>query len=378
MTGGKAYYIKESEANEITLRNLHLVERNDKVGLNKIVNDLIGIHSSRFKSPIFSLFCRKNFDSINSYFKNIYQNNELYRIRCMRGTLHILDFEDAIISHKATLNQRLKTCDYLIRKLDLTNNQIELLCNKILESLEKKPKNTYELLSDIYLGKKYISVFENKALKIGLRFLWEKGMLIRRNQSDHWETENSIYSINDNRIWFESLNEISTNYAEEILILKYFKSYGPATLEDAYWWSNINISRIKQIISKNSNTIIQVRISNCNRNYFIHSLAFDNRNKIELCNNVRLLAYEDNLLKGYKISRDRFVNQEHMNLVYNPAGEANASILVNGKIIGIWKHNLKNNTIHTIMFEKIKKTDNDLLKIEFERLKCLLDAKTEK
>ena len=56
---------------------------------------------------------------------------------------------------------------------------------------------------------------------------------------------------------------------------------------------------------------------------------------------VTLLAYEHPSWKGYYESRSRDVNKEYYNLLFNQIGEVRASIIYNGKAIGIWEWDKK-------------------------------------
>lgn len=358
--------LTKEEANNITLSSLHLRNSND-VGIDEVVDSLIGLHSSRYKSPVFSVLSRSNVDDIEEIHNSIYGSEKFIRRRCMRGTLHVLNYNDSIIAHKVTLEQRLKTCSYLRKIHNLDDIEYANIRSEILSIIQDFPLRVDE-----------IRLYFEKTKKIGvkvnlvLRILFEEGLIKRGHlMKDIWN-EYPLYFYNKDAKWFEAISNISLLEAQRQLIIKYYKSYGPATIDDASWWSGIGKTIIKKVIH-NSLDIVQIKIRKSNNIYYLH-----NKSLLLLppaSDNIlfaKILPYEDNLLKGYSISRHRFMDAKQYKLVYNRAGEANATILVNGIIGGTWKLNLEDRRIYIYPFTSNRKI-RDLIEQEFIKLAQIID-----
>ena len=89
---------------------------------------------------------------------------------------------------------------------------------------------------------------------------------------------------------------------------------------------------------------------------------------------VEFLAHEDNLLKGYKESRLRFVSSEAYPLVFNAIGEARATILVNGRVVGIWSYDKKTGGIGYSLFRALDRNIQVMLDARRERLQGILSS----
>ena len=87
---------------------------------------------------------------------------------------------------------------------------------------------------------------------------------------------------------------------------------------------------------------------------------------------VTLFAYEDPSLKGYYESRYRYVDKKYYNLLFNQIGEVRASILCNGKAIGIWEWDKKNKKIKLEYFFEPSKSIKRRVKEIKERYECIL------
>lgn len=361
------------EANNITLARLHLTRTKPPQGIAEIAESLIGIHSSRFKSPLLSIVSRCSLKDIKQIHDDLYVSSQFHRLRCMRGTLHILNFEDALLAHKVTLEERLKTCEYLRKTNKIAEKKYLGLRAIVLSMIQSRPMSPEDIKTHI----KQLLPFKEESSTLAslvIRVLFEEGLIYRTSSGKSWWNELPVYCHNSNFKWFERLDKLTVSEAQEKLVIKYFKSYGPATVEDAHWWSGIKKSRIKEIINSCSNLVL-LRLEDSQQIYFIHSDSLSLPYTPHDYDIVNILPYEDNLLKGYSISRERFVAKKYHAAVYNNAGEANASILVNGLVKGTWKLDQKRQIITVNIFEHLNKKVLALVKDAVIDVASAIDVK---
>ncbi len=68
-----------------------------------------------------------------------------------------------------------------------------------------------------------------------------------------------------------------------------------------------------------------------------------------------MLAYEDPALKGYFSTRCRYVSAEEYGSLFNSIGEARASILLDGRVVGIWRFERGNGRITYDLLGRVSK-----------------------
>jgi len=170
------------------------------------------------------------------------------------------------------------------------------------------------------------------------------------------------------------LHSLDERSAQKLLINKYIDNYGPVTLRDICWWSALPVGRVTQIIKEEPDRIAQVRMTGFEQTFYVFDTTVRQirEEKFPVDDWITLLAHEDPSLKGYFESRRRYVDDKFYSLLFNRIGEARASIVNNGRVIGIWSWNKKRDQIEHTLFRKLDKSNLKLLSLERERFNdCL-------
>jgi len=124
------------------------------------------------------------------------------------------------------------------------------------------------------------------------------------------------------------------------LTKRFFTSRGPATVHDFAWWSGLSVSDgrkgIEMVKKKFKKAIVD------GKEYFFRvPSSFKN----EIDQTALLLPNYDEYVVSYK-DRTEAINKKHLAII---SKERNAvftnSILINGKIEGIWQRSIKNESI---------------------------------
>ncbi len=83
---------------------------------------------------------------------------------------------------------------------------------------------------------------------------------------------------------------------------------------------------------------------------------------------INLLPSLDPYLMGYK-ERERYLEQEHYDLVFDRSGNVTSTILVDGRVIGVWDFAAgKEPLIKIFLFQEIGKSLRDAILTKAERL----------
>lgn len=364
-----------NKINEYTLMKHNILPGTQQNCIEDVSRNHLGLHSARIITPYTTLCSRLNTYTPQMLTSQLYKDKTLIKMRCMRTTLHIVPFDIASILHMATLDLRLSECRLFFRKNNISIEQVADMEEELINFV-KEPISSDEIenkiLENIHIIKKDL---RRECAKKILKYFWEMGTFCYVNVADDWEKEDRRYAVTKQFYPDIQLNQYDKMEAQELLVLEYIKRFGPATIKDISWWSGLSLSVISSIMEKHKNSIIKFRINDFEKDFFILADEFQ---RLEEYNPfdaewITLLAYEDPSLKGYYESRYRYVNQEYYNLLFNSIGEVRASIISNGKAIGIWKWDKKDKEIKVEYFfsinKSVKKKVQDI-KEQYENILC--------
>lgn len=116
-----------------------------------------------------------------------------------------------------------------------------------------------------------------------------------------------------------------------LLARKYFRSHGPASLEDFVWWSGLNIGDCRRGLDIISDEIASLK--HRRKEYFFMKNA---RTRGFRSGNVLLLPAFDEYLIGYK-SRHVVLNPAHAPKAHNNSGIFYSVVALDGEIVGNWR-----------------------------------------
>ncbi len=135
--------------------------------------------------------------------------------------------------------------------------------------------------------------------------------------------------------------------AEREMVCRYFTHYGPATLRDAAYFFGWPQAKIKGILQTLPVTGVTVEGSEC---FYLGALPAD-------CADIPhclLLAGFDPLMLGYRKEDNIFLPSEYLRGIFNLAGIVMPPILLNGRVVGRWRHKGKRITVEA--FESLDGT----------------------
>lgn len=140
--------------------------------------------------------------------------------------------------------------------------------------------------------------------------------------------------------WIPKTPEISRTEALKRLTTSYFVSHGPATMQDLMWWSGMTAADIKLGLELSTGSLMSEDIDG--RTYWMSRELPDMKLPLSA---VYLLPSFDELLLGYK-DRSATLDLAHMpKIVPGMNGMFAATIVIDGKVEGIWRRTIKKNEI---------------------------------
>jgi hypothetical protein len=93
-----------------------------------------------------------------------------------------------------------------------------------------------------------------------------------------------------------------------------------------------------------------------------------NNTKTQDMQTVNLLPILDPYLMGYKI-RDRYLSPEHREYVFDRGGNATTTILLDGKVVGVWDFQEDEKPVVKLhFFEKVERSAVNAIRIEARKI----------
>ncbi|MFW9948114.1 MAG: DNA glycosylase AlkZ-like family protein, partial [Candidatus Odinarchaeota archaeon] len=260
--------------------------------------------------------------------------NELYikktlgRIRGIRKTLYIHTKKMIPIIHSATKHLIERLFEKYLNYHGISSEDYKKLSREILNLLSQKEMSTSEIKKTLNSQKDIGAVIST---------MCDEMAIIRTKPIKSWKDRRIRYaSFKD---YFPEIN--INNYNEEeglkILAKKYLKSYAPSTENDIVWWTGIIKSKIRKALEEFRDEITTIKISPLNHEFLILQTDIEKIDNLTLTqdDNVNFLPQLDPYLMGYK-DRERYIEINNYEYVFDRSGNITSTILLDGKIIGVW------------------------------------------
>ncbi|GAA0195091.1 winged helix DNA-binding domain-containing protein [Fulvivirga kasyanovii] len=256
---------------------------------------------------------------------------EIIRTHLLRPTWHLVAAEDLHWILELTALQLLSSMSSRHRQLELDAKIINKSNDIIVNALADK-----EYLSREELVKKIsdagIAVDANRSSH--LLFLAEQEALICSGRSIGNKT---TYALLSRRV--ERKRTLTREEALAELTLRYFKSHGPATLQDFIWWSGLLITDAKkgfEMVKKDLDSVV-----NDEETYWFseeHTLN-------EINPGLHLIPAFDEFIISYK-DRRAVLSEKHQQKVISKNGIFWPVVVLDGQVAGLWKRTIKKDKVH--------------------------------
>ena len=237
--------------------------------------------------------------------------------------------------------------------------------NSIIEKAlaEKKHLTRKKLVTQLNKGR--INTTENRASHIFINAELE-GLIC----SGKMKGTEPTYALLNERVPGKKL--LSKEEALHALAEKYFQSHSPATFHDFLWWSGLSVTDARKALESVKENFEAEKINGTRYWFAGLSVPFKNP-KIS----VFILPAFDEFLISYK-DRSASVIHEHESKAFSKNGIFRPTIVVNGKVAGTWKREIKNERtiITTSFFDKENKIPDAAIKKEAQKFGNFLNRKT--
>ena len=330
------------------LQNHYLAEKADKSDIVKVVGRVCGPHSQLPMTPYYSLLNRiKDFEP-EMLDRLLYKDKSLVKTWFMRGTLHTIPSQDFPTYHNALRRMWFEHHGKYMNKPDWPSrvDREKKLYPTIKKALANKPLRRKELSDRVRM------LLANESQPYERLFSAWGGILKETSYlglTVHAEPSGreSCFARVDRWLPNANIGGIEETKARQQLLIKYLRSYGPASTQDFACWSGMSTSEARKTI-EDCRELVEIKLEGSSTELWMLQENYKNIERIDPDAPVppRLLPKYDSYLMGHK-NRSRIIRDELLQKVYRPVvGEVAATVLINGRIVGTWtskktKRNLK-------------------------------------
>jgi len=334
------------KVNQFVLRKQHLTDDSKSNNIAQVVEDLIGLHATGPTTPYLSLLARtRNFQK-EFLEEELYIKRTLGKIRCMRKTVHILPKEMIPVAFSATRKSVELASEKYSQYLGVSREEYESIARQILKVLKGKAMDTSEIKQSLKTERNISPI---------VNLMCDQGLLIRGKPAKSWKSNIHSYHLFEDYFPSLNLNAIDEATAKELLIRNYISSFGPVTANDVAWWSGFLKGEVKQILKRLEDQITQLEVSGLDKSFLMFDSDICSLEASRSRDTVNLLPSLDPYLMGYK-DRERYLDSEYYDNVFDRGGNATSTILLNGKVIGVWNVAEKPEpTIKFLLFHDVEK-----------------------
>ncbi|MGB5912407.1 MAG: crosslink repair DNA glycosylase YcaQ family protein [Promethearchaeia archaeon] len=353
--------ISIDDINKFVLNKQHLTNNSKIDNLLQVTEDLCGLHATGTMEPYLALFARMSRFNKKDLEKELYVNKTLGRIRGIRKTLFIYTKKMIPIINSSTKHLIIKLFEKYLNYRDISLEDYKNLSIDILNLINKREMSTSEI-------KKALN--SQKDIGAIISVMCDEMVLIRTKPIKSWKDRRIRYAPFKGYFPEINFNRYNEEEALKILVKNYLKSYGPSTETDIVWWTGINRSKIRRALDQFRDEIATIKISSLNHDFLILQKDIEKFTNLTLIkeNTINFLPQLDPYLMGYK-DRERYIKINNYEYVFDRSGNITSTILLNGRIIGVWDVTEKPDPmVKVLFFSKIDEINLDKAYKEANRI----------
>jgi hypothetical protein len=349
------------------LERHHLVQRAARSELVRVVRDICGLHAQLMSSAELSLSARIDGLEPDAVQEAVWEHRSLVKLWAMRGTLHLMPAAElgVWVSALGTYTNRGMT----------GHPEIDVLTEAVARALEGRVLSREELALAVeqitgapefgeYVRSSWGSYLKPASFRGGLCFAQSDDGRVRFTTPASWVPGGIDMPDSD-----EALREVTR---------RFLAAYAPATAEDlALWWGGFGPARGRRMLQALGDEAVEVDVES--ERAWVLARDVPELAVAKAGNTARLLPAFDPWVVGASRRGAALLEPRHKARVYRPQGWISPVLLVNGRMLGVWKHARKGSRllIEIDPFGPLPAWARTQLTSEAERLAAFLDRRLE-
>ena len=329
------------------IRRQHLDARAPAGSLLAVASRLCGLHAQLMSSAELTVWARVEGFDRPSLQRALWKDRTLVKTWAMRGTLHLLPAAELSLWHAAlsTSPRFLKPAQWQ-KYFGVTIEELDHLTETIGTALDDRVMTRVELAEEVRRLTGFARLAESSwgtmlrpaAFSGRLCFGPSLGPRVRFTRPDSWVAGAG-----------RSLGPpVDAQSATAAVTRRFLAAYGPATPHDlARWWNGGGVSAARRWIAALGDEVSPVGLDGAEA-WILTAHAREARD-IPTLRSVRLLPAFDQYVVGASWHAAHLLPGDLRSRVYRPQGWISPVLLVNGRMQGTWRHELKGSRVEVVI-----------------------------
>ncbi|HEY7031224.1 MAG TPA: winged helix DNA-binding domain-containing protein [Thermomicrobiales bacterium] len=304
----------------------HLVARAASSDLLRVVGDICGLHAQLMSSAGLSLWARIDGLERGALHDALWRQRALVKLWAMRGTLHLLPAAELGL-WLAALGTQTKYGNASHPEIDALSDAVgRALAGRLLtreELARAVEEDTGSPVDAEWVRFSWGSYLKAASFRGLICFADNTGTNVRFTTPATWVRHNI-----DRPDAAEALREITR---------RFLGAYGPLAPEDlALWWGGYGPAPGRRMLAALGDEVAEVDVEG--QRAWVLARDVPAIAAAESRNTARLLPAFDPWVVGASRGAAALLEPEHKARVYRPQGWLSSVLLVNGRMVGVWRH----------------------------------------
>lgn len=328
--------LDERALNRALLARQHLLTRSTE-GPERVVADVVGLQAQNPWSPFVGLWSRVEGFTTGAL-DDLLRARRAVRIAVMRSTVHLVTADDAAVLAdlvRPVLHRELRANPQRRAACDVVD--LPQLAAGAAAYVTAEPRTTVQLGAHLaaawpQVDPKDLAAFARALLplvQVPPRGLWRGSAAPTLTTLDAWAPA-AVAAAGD-------LTDPDVRHrAEDDLLLRYLRAYGPATVADAQAWSGLR--GLAAVADRVRDRLVEVPVApsaGYGRTRTLLDLPAAPRPAGDHPAPVRYLADYDDVWLAHA-RRERVIDDRHRRALQTPNGRTPAAVLVDGRVRATW------------------------------------------
>ena len=294
----------------------------DAASVPSLATALVGLHNTTQSTPYLSIRARLAGFRRADLDRPMWDEWSLVRYRAMRLTMFIFTTELLEIVAASTRHTKTGLAERWLRDSGLSQAEFDAVADDVEATLAEGPL-TVRALRDV------MGVGPSVDLSGVVGRMCDIGRLVGGAPPRSWRS-----SVRQYHRWVDVLPAVNPHRWNEDqaireLIRRYVVSYGPVTINDVSWWTGFTKGKCREALSALDTEQVSV-------DGWPGPMWRIGEHSTELPDTVLALPVLDPYVQGYR-DRVRFLNPERNEWVHDWGGNATATLVRRGRVIGVWQ-----------------------------------------
>ncbi len=333
------FTISEARVSAFRMHRHHLDLRASSSRLPDVVGDVCGVQAQVTAMARIALWVRLRQLTVDDVERALVRKRTIVKTWSMRGALHLLASNELLLYLRGLMPTRLPREQRWIEGAGLREEETTAM---ILDALKNGPLTRVQLVG--YLAKRLGTKTKDwidggwGRTTTGSNTSWQ---LVRpavmRGLVCFGPSNGQEITFTRVDRWLRGPRSLPTEEAaEDALVRGHLRAFGPADAKDLWSWSGVYVRRIRVILDRLRNELVEVDTGR-RPGFLLRKDLPELEKAASEPGIVRLLPSFDPYLLGHR-DRDHLVDRTHYKEVYKDQGWLAPVVLVDGRVAGTWSY----------------------------------------